>query len=158
MRKTSTLFLKAVVILIAIVTLAGLFWFPRLEGRAAGQDLATIYLGDPLILYGFAASIPFFIALYQALKLLGYVEKNKAFSQDSVRTLRNIKRCAISQAFLIVGGIGFVALVAEEDPAGVFALGLYATFATIVIATATAIFERLLRNAVDLKAENDLTV
>jgi hypothetical protein len=52
----------------------------------------------------------------------------------------------------------FVALVAEEDPAGVFALGLYATFATIVIATATAIFERLLQNAVDLKAENDLTV
>jgi hypothetical protein len=96
--------------------------------------------------------------LYQALKLLGYVEKNKAFSQDSVRTLRNIKRCAISQAFLIVGAIIFVVSVAEEDPAGVVALGIYATFATIVIATATAIFERLLQNAVDIKSENDLTV
>jgi hypothetical protein len=158
MRKTSTLFLKAVVILIATLTLVGLLWFPLLEGRSVGQDLTTIYLGDPLILYGFAASIPFFIALYQALKLLGFVEKNKAFSQDSVRTLRNIKRCAVIQACLIVGAMIFVVLVAEEDPAGVVALGIYATFATIVIATATAIFERLLQNAVDLKSENDLTV
>jgi hypothetical protein len=158
MRKTSTLFLKAVVILIATLTLVGLLWFPLLEGRSVGQDLTTIYLGDPLILYGFAASIPFFIALYQALKLLGFVEKNKAFSQDSVRTLRNIKCCAVIQACLIVGAMIFVVLVAEEDPAGVVALGIYATFATIVIATATAIFERLLQNAVDLKSENDLTV
>jgi hypothetical protein len=31
-------------------------------------------------------------------------------------------------------------------------------FASIVIATAAAIFQRLLQNAVDMKSENDLTV
>ena len=31
-------------------------------------------------------------------------------------------------------------------------------FPTIVIATAAAMFERILQNAVDIKSENDLTV
>jgi hypothetical protein len=37
-------------------------------------------------------------------------------------------------------------------------LGIIATFASIVIATAAAVFERVLQNAVDIKSENDLTV
>ena len=32
------------------------------------------------------------------------------------------------------------------------------TFASIVVATAAAMFERILQNAVDIKSENDLTV
>jgi DUF2975 family protein len=37
-------------------------------------------------------------------------------------------------------------------------LGIFTTFASIVIATAAAVFQRLLQNAVDIKSENDLTV
>jgi hypothetical protein len=32
------------------------------------------------------------------------------------------------------------------------------TFTSTVIATAAAVFERILQNAVDIKSENDLTV
>ena len=32
------------------------------------------------------------------------------------------------------------------------------TFGSIVVATAAAMFERILQNAVDIKSENDLTV
>ena len=76
MKKGSTLFLKVVILLIAISVLAGLIWFPQTEGRATNLDLISIYT-DPFIIYGFIASIPFFVALYQAIKLLGYVDKNK---------------------------------------------------------------------------------
>src|SRR6266496_4252219 len=48
--------------------------------------------------------------------------------------------------------------VKGDDPAGPTALGIFTTFASIVIATAAALFQRLLQNAVDIKSENDLTV
>jgi hypothetical protein len=158
MKKGSTLFLKFVICLIAIGALIWLIWFPQLEGRAANLDLISIYK-DPLIIYAYIGSIPFFVALYQAFKLLGYVDNNKVFSQLAVKAVRNIKYCAITISGLIILGILYIRLfVNGDDPAGPTALGIFTTFASIVIATAAAIFERLLQNAVDIKSENDLTV
>ena len=158
MKKGSTLFLKFVICLIAIGALIWLIWFPQLEGRAANLDLISIYK-DPLILYAYIGSIPFFVALYQAFKLLGYIDGNKVFSQSSVNAMKNIKYCAITFSGFIVLGILYIRLfVRGDDPAGVTALGIFTTFASIVIATAAAVFQRLLQNAVDIKSENDLTV
>jgi hypothetical protein len=158
MKQGSTLFLKFVILLIAAVALAGLIVFPQLEGRAANLDLISIYR-DPFILYGYVASIPFFTALFQAFKLLGHVDKNTIFSQPAVRSVRIIKYCAIAIPVFILGGEAFILLNADgDDFAGPVALGIYATFASLVIATAVAIFERLLQNAVEIKSENDLTV
>jgi hypothetical protein len=158
LKQGSTLFLKLVIALIGIVTLAGLIWFPQTEGRAANLDLVSIYK-DPLIIYGFIASIPFFVALYHGFKLLSYVDQNKVFSQSAVNAVRNIKYCAIMLSGFIVLGIAYIRFFAHgEDAAGPTALGIFTTFACIVMATAAALFERLLHNAVDLQSENDLTV
>jgi hypothetical protein len=159
MKKGSTLFLKFVICLIALGALLWLIWFPQLEGRAADLDLISIYK-DPLIIYTFIGSIPFFVALYQAFKLLGYIDINQVFSQASVNAVKNIKYCAITISGFIVLGILYIRFSApvDEDPAGVTALAIFITFASIVIATAAAIFQRLLQNAIDIKSENDLTV
>ena len=158
LKQGSTLFLKMVISLIGLVTLAGLIWFPQTEGRAANLDLFSIYK-DPLIIYSFIASIPFFVALYHGFKLLSYVDKNKVFSQSAVKAVRNIKYCAITLSGSIVLGILYIRLFADgEDAAGVTVVGMFTTFSCIVIATAAAVFERLLQNAVDIKLENDLTV
>jgi hypothetical protein len=37
-------------------------------------------------------------------------------------------------------------------------MGLFMIFVSAVIATAAAVFQKLLQNAVDIKSENDLTV
>ena len=132
--------------------------FPQTEGRAANLDIISIY-ADPLIIYGYIASIPFFIALYQAFTLLSYVDANSVFSQRAVNAVRNIKYCAITIGGFIVLGVLYIMLFANgDDPAGPTALGIVTTFASLVIATAAALFERLLQNAVDIKSENDLTV
>ncbi|MBX3060269.1 MAG: DUF2975 domain-containing protein [Anaerolineae bacterium] len=157
LKRGSTLFLKVVICLIGIGTLVGLIWLPQLEGRAANLDLIHVYI-DPFIIYAYIGSIPFFVALYQAFKLLGYIEQDQLFSEKAVRALRNIKLCALAIIGFIVAGIVFIILGVEEDPTGVVAMGIYTTFATVVIATATAVFERSLQNAVEIKAENDLTV
>jgi hypothetical protein len=158
MKKGSTLFLRFVICLIAIGALVWLIVFPQLEGRAAHLDLLSIYM-DPLILYAYIGSIPFFAALYQAFKLLGYVDGNQVFSQSSVNAVKNIKYCALLFGGFIVLGILYIRVsVTNDEPAGVTALGLVTTFASLVIATAAAVFQRLLQNAMDLKSENDLTV
>lgn len=158
MKKGSTLFLKFVICLIAIVALTWLIWFPQLEGRAATLDLISIYL-DPLIIYAYIGSIPFFVALYQAFNLLSYVDKNKVFSQSAVKAVSIIKYCALIFSAFIVLGILYIRLIVKgEDSAGVTAFGIFTIFASIVIATAAAVFQKLIQNAVDIKSENDLTV
>ena len=158
MKKSSTLFLKVVILLVAIGALAGMIRFPQTEGRAANLDLISIYK-DPFIIYIYIGSIPFFVGLYQAFKLLDFIDANKAFSQGAVNTLKNMKFASLSL-------IGFIALAEfyirffahGDDPAGPTALGILASFAAVVIATAAAVFQKLLQNAVDIKSENDLTV
>lgn len=58
MKHTSTLILKVVIFLIAIVVLTAMIWFPQIEGRAVDLDLVSIYM-DPFIIYSYIASIPF---------------------------------------------------------------------------------------------------
>jgi hypothetical protein len=61
--------------------------------------------------------------------------------------------------------IGFVAVSVlfmiggdpEDRPGGTF-MRILIAFPSIVVATAAAMFERILQNGVDLKSENDLTV
>ena len=159
MKRISIIFLQAVIVLIGIVALAILVWFPLTEGRATNLDLFSIYF-DPFILYGYAASIAFFIALYKAFKLLGYVRQNKVFSSNSVKTLKSLKYCAIVLSIAIVTAGLFIRIShnKEDDPAGFLAICIVTTFVTIIVATAAAIFERILQNAVDMKSENDLTI
>jgi hypothetical protein len=159
MKKIPIVFLQAVIVLIGIIALAIMIRLPLTEGRAANLDLFSIY-ADPLILYGYAASIAFFIALYKAFKLLGYIGQNKVFSPGSVKALKSIKRCAIVLSVLIVLAGVYVRLFhsKDDDPAGFLALCIVTTFVAIVIATAAAIFEKLLQNAIDMKSENDLTI
>jgi putative transcriptional regulator len=97
--------------------------------------------------------------LYQAFKLLGYVDNNQVFSQSAVKAVRTIKYCAITISGFIVLGILYIRLFAHgDDPAGPTAVGIFTTFASIVIATGAAVFERLLQSAVYIKSENDLKV
>jgi len=158
--KRSSTFLQVVIVLIGIGVLALMLWEPHIEGRNAHATLFEIYFKDPFLAYAYIASIPFFVALYQAFKVLGYVRQNKTFSQATVKALRTIKYCAIAIiGFVAVSVIFMYPMLGDKDdrPAGVF-MRILITFPSIVIAAAAAMFERILQNAVDIKSENDLTV
>ena len=161
MKKGSTLFLKVVILLIALGTLAAMIRFPQTEGRAANLGLISIY-SDPLIIYLYIASIPFFVGLYQALKLLNLIDASKAFSQGAVNTLRNMKFASLSLIGFIALALLYIRFLAplgvDDDPAGPTMLGIVMSLAFGVIATAAGVFQKLLQNAVDIKSENDLTV
>lgn len=158
MKRSSTLFLKIVILLIATGVLTGLIWFPLTEGRAVNLDLVSIYK-DPFIIYIYIGSTPFFVGLYQAFKLLNLIDANKAFSQGAVNTLKNMKFASLALIGFITLALLYIRFFSNgDDPAGPTALGILVSFAVAVIATASAVFQKLLQNAVDLKSENDLTV
>ena len=159
MKRSSTILLQAVIVLIGIVALAIMIRFPLTEGRAANLDLLSIY-ADPFIIYGYVASIAFFVALYQAFKLLGHIGQNKVFSRNSVKALRTIKYCAIAVSISIVMAALYIRIfhAKDDDLAGFIAIAILATFISIVIATAATVFEKTLQSAVEMKSENDLTV
>ena len=158
MRRSSTIFLQIVIVLIGIGALALLLWEPHLEGRNAHATHFEIYFKDPFLAYAYIASIAFFVALYQAFKVLGYAGQNKVFSQAAVKSLRTIRFCAIAIIGFVVVGEIFIMLGNSDDRAGGVFMGILITSGSIVIATAAAMFERVLQNAVDIKSENDLTV
>ncbi|NUU62086.1 DUF2975 domain-containing protein [Paenibacillus agri] len=160
MKRGTTLFLKAAVILIAIPVLAlCIFLVPEIGKFAAELYPDMAYLEYLVFIVFYGSAIPFYIALYQALKLLGYIDKNKAFSELSVSVLNKIKYCAITISGLYVLALPLFYLVAEKDDApGVIVIGLVMIFAAMVIAVFAAVLQRLLKEAIAIKSENDLTV
>ena len=159
MKRISIIFLQSVIVLIGVVALIIMIRVPLTEGRAKNLDIFHVY-ADPFILYGYASSIAFFVALYKAFKLLGYIGQNKIFTSNSVGALRSIKYCAIVLSVLIVAAGLYVRIFhhKDDDPAGFLAMCIVTTFVSIVVATAAAIFEKILQNAIDMKSENDLTI
>jgi Protein of unknown function (DUF2975) len=160
MKRSSTVFLQVVIVLVGLGALALMLWEPHLEGRNANATPFQIYFNDPFLAYAYLASIAFFAALYQAFKLLGYIGQNNVFSLHSVKALRTIKYCALVLMAFIAGAEAylFIAQRGEEDIAGGVMMGLVLMFLAVVTATAAAVMERLLQSAVDMKSENDLTV
>ncbi len=153
----SILFFKVVILLIATGAFAGMIRFPQTEGRATNLDLVNIYK-DPFIIYLYIASIPFFVALYQAFKFLGYLNKNKIFSEDSVKAVGNIKYCAIALMGFIAVAILYIFIISKatnDDGAGAMVVGLITIFASSIVATAAAIFQKRLQNAVGIESGNN---
>jgi hypothetical protein len=64
---------------------------PGIANYAAELFPDRAYIKYLIFMDLYAAAIPFYFALYQAFKLLSYIDGNKAFSELSVKALKNIK-------------------------------------------------------------------
>lgn len=164
MSRVSTLFLKIAVIFIGLPVLAlCIFLLPQIAGEAIeqvqkGADfLPYVVFGMLFIMY--VSAIPFYFALYQTFKLLGFIDKNQAFSELSVIALKKIRNCALIISGLYVLALPLVYILAEWDDApGLILVGMVFVGAPMVIAVFAAVLQKLLEQAINIKSENDLTV
>jgi len=147
MEKISILFLQITIVLIGIGALAFMLWEPHLEGRNAHATPFEVYFNDPFLTYAYTASIAFFVALYQAFRLLGYIRQNKIFSQDSAKALRTIQYCAISLIGFIGAPLAYLCIVQPgDDIAGGVAMGIVTIFISAVFATTAAVCTSILQS------------
>ena len=160
MKRGATIFLRVVISLIAIAALAVcILALPPLVVKEAAKTPKTAYIIYLFLICAYVLSIPFFVALYQAFKLLTYVDRDNGFSESSVRALRLIKYCAITIGVLMVAGVAAVMALSfgkGEDIAGIVAMGLLVTFASSVVAAVAAVLQNQVQKAVDSKSERPL--
>ncbi|MGI5826438.1 MAG: DUF2975 domain-containing protein [Patescibacteria group bacterium] len=146
---------------IAVISVCGILLPELAREEAVGKANPPVQW--PFLIGAWILAIPIFIALREVLKLLKNIDENMAFSKSTIKVLRNIKYCSIVFAVLIalaaISTVIFVRITAPmEDAPPIFMFGFIFTFVSCVIATFVAVLERLLQNAIDIKAENDLTV
>lgn len=160
MKRGSTHFLRLAIFLIGLGVLAlCIFALPGMwQGGSA--EFPTASNAILLIVIGlYATAIPFFFGIWQAFKLLNFIDQDKAFSDVSVKALKNIKYCAAVIATLYVAGVPLLLPIAEADDApGLIIFGMVIAGAPMVVGVFAAILQKLLQNAIDIKLENDLTV
>lgn len=154
MYNISTTILKLIILLIGLVVLVlCIFVLPK----GIISENASMY--RPLLIGMYIPAIPFFIALYQGFKLLQYINKKNIFSELSIKALGKIKYCAIVICVLYIMGMPYIFYLAQRDDApGVAAIGFIFIFTSLVVATASAIFQKILKNVADIKSENDLII
>jgi hypothetical protein len=151
--KRRSIFLQVVIVLIGIGAVALMLWEPHLEGRNVHATPFEIYFKDPFLAYAYVASAPFFVALYQAFKVLGYAGRDKVFSHAAVKGLRTIRYCAISIIGFVAAGEVFIMLSPSDDRAGGVFVGILIAFGSVVIAAAASMFEPILQSVVDMRSE-----
>ena len=157
MNRGSTIFLRLVISLIAIAALAVcVFPLPRMISQEAAKTPDTAWQIYLFLIGAYIQAALFLFALYQAFKLLNYIDGNKAFSELSVRALRHIKHSALTIGLLMVTGIVWLMVLSAgtgEDSAGPVMMGLIGTFASSVVAAVAAVLQTQVQKVIDTKKE-----
>jgi hypothetical protein len=157
MNRCSTIFLRIVISLIAIAALAVcVFPLPRGVAYEAAKTPDTAWQIYVFLVGAYIQAALFLFALYQAFKLLSYIDRNKAFSELSVRALRHVKHSALAIGLLMVAGIVWVMVLSAgtgEDSAGPIMLGLIGTLASSVVAAVAAVLQTQVQKAIDMRKE-----
>jgi len=157
MNRGSTVFLRLVISLVAIVALAVcVFPLPRMIAKEAAKTPDTAWQIYLFLVGAYLQAALFLFALYQAFRLLSYIDGNKAFSELSVRALRHIKHSALTISLLMVAGIAWVLVLSAgsgDDSAGPVMMGLIGTLASSVVAAAAAVLQTQVQKAIDMKRE-----
>lgn len=158
MERMTTLLLRLVIYIVGLIVLGlCIFWLPYQANFFAETAPEFAHLKYPLLFGIYATAIPFFVALFQGLKLLRYIDKKQAFTDLSVVSLRNISYSAVAIGILYLVGIIFLVSQNAGHP-GIVLISLVIIFAMIVIAVFAAVLQKLLKNVIDIKSENDMTV
>jgi hypothetical protein len=151
-------------VLVYVAALAGLsvcfVLMPELAREEAASNPTVHHTDWPFFVAAYILAIPYFVSLLQVHKLLGYIEHGSAFSAKSVSALKAIKWCAVTFSSLVMVATVLLVLWIRlyqpgEDTPGFGPIGFLLALPAIIIATFTAVIERLLGDAIAMKAEND---
>ena len=143
MKEGTTWFLKIAIMIIAIPVIAlCIFGLPLIAKEAAQNNGKTAYIIYSILTVMYLSAIPFFIALYQAFKLLSYIDTNQAFSDVSVVALKKIKNCATTITIMYVVAMPLFYVVGEiGDAPGVMIIGMIFIFAPMTIGVFAAVLQ-----------------
>ena len=158
--RRETMILKIAVVMLGIpVAALSVLLLPWIARDASESSIRMAYVIYGILILMYISVVPFFAALYQGFRLLGYIDSNKAFSELSLKSIQKIRSCAAAISIIYLFAMPLFYIVAEIDDApGVILVGMIFVFAPLTVAVFAAILKKLLKNAIDLKNDNELTI
>lgn len=157
MNRGSTIFLRLVISLIATAALAVcVFALPRMIAHEAAKTPDTAWQIYVFLVGAYLQASLFLYGLYQAFRLLSYIDRDQAFSDLAVRALRHIQNSASLIGVLMVVGIAwllFLNVGTGDDAAGPVMVGLMGTFASSVVVAVAAVLKTQVQKAIGTKKE-----
>ena len=134
-----------------------LIWLPAFAERIAYGAPEFAYLQWPCTWFVWATALPFYWALFEALRICFRVWKGQSFSERNARSFTAIGLCAWLDAgayvlFLMLLGN----LNAMSPPFGILILAVI--LFGITVGLAAGVVSQLLRRALALQIDADLTV
>lgn len=156
--KPKTTFLKfilaglvAFILFLSFLLTMGLLFSINEHSVFPEQVLASISL--------YLSAIASLLIIYYMYRMLGLVDNDRAFSAMSLIYVRAIFRLTIMEFIVLIGTVPFVYYIADNDDApGVMIIGLGMLIIPLVVATFVSIIEKLLKNAIELKLDYELTI
>jgi hypothetical protein len=118
----------------------------------------------PLMLYPliggvYASVIPYATALVQAFGLLNAIDRNNAFSDSSIKSLKRIKACAVVFCLIYIALLPFALILAQGGRCpGLVLMAMVPVFASAVIAVFAAVLQRLFEEATRLRSDQELVI
>ncbi|MGG0658505.1 DUF2975 domain-containing protein [Rummeliibacillus pycnus] len=153
-KRGSTTFLKGIIFLAGIAVLAlCIYWLPEFAIRDARVHPDTAYFLIPFLVCAYGFCITFSVMLYQAFKLLTYIERNNAFSELSLKSLKVIKKCTFAVIFFIVLGIVSLIVLSKvtgDDAAGPISLSLMGILVTSTVASIVSVLQKPIKNFLEI--------
>ena len=152
-RKRSVTLSLVVCFIFAVILTAGLFlgpwavkmWFGFFrdwsEDSAAMQDMLTLFNAC-----FYPCAVFAYVTLYSLIKLLFNIRKDEIFIMPNVRYLRRISWCCFAVALItLIGGLFYIPF-------------LFVAVAAAFVGLMLRVVKNVMENAVEIKAENELTI
>lgn len=144
MKKGTAILLKLAIFLV-VIPLIGFFVLvmPRIMTGLSEVFPVSANFRYPGLIALYAAVIPFLFALYETIKLFININKEKAFSEATVKTLKNIKYSAMTISILYIIAMPLLFLMGDADDApGVILFSLIIILTSFVSAVFASVFEK----------------
>lgn len=148
-KRGSTTFLKIIIFLAGIAVFAVCIYFLPEAARRDAIERPSDFSLYPLLVCAYGICITFSVALYQIFKLLTYIEKNNAFSELSLQSLKVIKKCTFTVIFFIFLAIVYLRVRVQftgDDAAGPISLGLMGILLTSTVAAFVNVLQKPIKN------------
>ncbi len=157
-QKELSSWLKALVILSAIMGVVLCFWLAPIYGQKLAQiDPKLDYMYWPCLVFVWLGCVPVYAALYQAWKIFENIGRDQSFCEENVNRLKLVSKFSIVEIVLYFGASIFLLLI-DLVHIQIFVVIFAILFASMFVAMSSATLSHLVKKAVVLQEENDLTI
>ncbi|MGX8796782.1 DUF2975 domain-containing protein [Fusibacter sp. JL298sf-3] len=158
MKNYRTLFLRGVIYIMGAAALWLAFgYMPGFASKVAETNPEFAFLKFPVLIFVYATLVPFLWVLFSGHQLLGLIDKKQAFSRQALTHLRAIEYAAFFVSAWYVFGAVLMFVQNALHPA-VLIIGVSVVFAALCVGFFADVLHSILKTALALQEESDLTI